>query len=289
MTSFFFGSDGSLRSGWKVLLFVVGAGFCNGAAFDLRLALPPALLGPWLPAPWFSFLAFLILTWLFLREEGEPLASVGLCLDGAWAGRFLLGALAGAGLIALMALPGLLAGGFHLARNPATGLGTLGAGTWLYLAVAFSEELLFRGYPFQRLERGLGPWPTQVLVALAFAWVHWGNPGMSGATRAWASLNLAIAGFLLGLCYFRTRSLALPIGLHLGWNLAQGTILGFAVSGLAGAGWWKPVFHHARPPWLTGGSFGLEASLPCTLVGTVACLVVLALPARPRERPEPRP
>jgi len=274
MDSVFYGSDGTLRNGWKAVLFVVGAGICNGAAATFRMALPwPELAAPWLPAPWFSFAAFLCLTWAFLQYEGRSLGSVGLRLDRRWGREFLLGALAGCGLILLMACPGLLAGSFHLARNPRAGLGRLLAGLWLYLAVAFSEELLFRGYLFQRLERGLGRWPTQVLIAILFAGVHWRNPGMVGATRVWASLNIALAAILLGLCYLRTRSLAMPIGLHLGWNWAQGMVLGFGVSGMASSGWWTPVFH-GRAVWLTGGRFGLEASLPCAIVAAAACLAL---------------
>jgi membrane protease YdiL (CAAX protease family) len=273
METAFFGSDG-LRNGWKALLFLAGAVFCNGAAFTLRLALPGLGNGtPWLPLPWFSFLAFLFLTWLFLHEEGQPLASVGLGLDRRWFRQFLQGLLAGGGLIGLMVLAVVLAGGCHLARNPGAGAGTLLADGWLYLAVALSEELLFRGYLFQRLERGLGTRPTLALVALLFAAAHLGNPGMTGATRVWASLDIAIAGLLLGLCYLRTRSLALPMGLHLGWNWTQGALLGFGVSGLPGGGWWTPVLHRG-PVWVTGGTFGLEASLPCAVVGILACGVL---------------
>jgi hypothetical protein len=123
-----------------------------------------------------------------------------------------------------------------------------------------------RGYPFQRLVEGAGPWVGQLVFAALFALMHWGNPGMHGATRAWATVNIALAALLLGFCYLRTRSLALPIGVHLGWNWAQGSLLGFGVSGTTDIkGAWMPVFH-GRPEWLTGGAFGLEASAICTLV-----------------------
>jgi hypothetical protein len=83
-----------------------------------------------------------------------------------------------------------------------------------------------------------------------------------------------LAAILLGLCYLRTRSLALPIGLHLGWNWAQGSLLGFGVSGTTEVqGLWRPVFH-GRPEWLTGGAFGLEASLPCALVCGLAIFLL---------------
>ena len=277
--SLFHGTGGDLRNGWKALFFLLGAGICNGAAFAFRRELPWLGAVTWLPAPWFSFAALLCLTWIFLALEGRPLGAVGLRLDRRWGREFLLGALAGSGLIGLMAFGGYLGGGFHLARNPQAGLGSLLAGAWLYLAVAFSEELLFRGYLFQRLRAGIGAWPTQGLLALLFAAAHWGNPGMAGATRAWATCTIAVAAVLLGLCYLRTGSLALPIGLHLGWNWTQGTLMGFAVSGLPSTGWWTPVMH-GRALWITGGSFGLEASLPCVVIGIAACLALAARPGR---------
>jgi membrane protease YdiL (CAAX protease family) len=273
MDNLFFGSEG-LRNGWKALGFALGAGICNGAAYSFRQALPwPGTTARWLPAPWFSFAAFLCLSWVFLELEGRSLAHLGLRLDRRWARQFLLGALAGIALIGLMALPGYLGGSFHLVRNPKAGAASLLASAWLYLAVAFSEELLFRGYLFQRLRQGMGAWPTQVLMALAFAGVHWSNPGLNAATRPWASLDIAIAAILLGLCYLRTGSLAMPIGLHLGWNWAQGALLGFPVSGLHSLGWWRPVAH-GHTIWLTGGGFGLEASLPCALAAAAACLIL---------------
>jgi hypothetical protein len=104
--------------------------------------------------------------------------------------------------------------------------------------------------------------------------MHWGNPGMHGATKAWATVNIALAALLLGFCYLRTRSLALPIGVHLGWNWAQGSLLGFGVSGTTDIkGAWTPIFH-GRPDWLTGGTFGLEASVICTLVCGVAVVAL---------------
>ena len=280
MAFWFQGPEGTLRSGWKALLFVLGALFCLGAVETLRAGLPGAVQ-PWLPTRWFSAGAVLLLTWGCLNLEGRPLVSVGLRPDARWARQFLAGTLGGCGIMALIAGGAYLGGGFHLARTPGAGPAPLLLGLWLYLAVAFKEELLFRGYLFQRLEQGLGARLATALLALMFAGAHWGNPGMAGPARIWASLNIAIAAVLLSLGYLRTRSLALPIGLHLGWNWTQGVLLGFPVSGTPGAGWWTPV-PQVRPSWVAGGSFGLEASLPCTIVGVVACLVLAwAMPKRP--------
>lgn len=99
------------------------------------------------------------------------------------------------------------------------------------------EELLFRGFVFQRMVDGIGPWPALVAMAVLFALAHWGNPGTDGATRAWATIDTALGAILLGLAYLRTGRLALPIGIHFGWNWAQGALLGFDASGLDQAGW----------------------------------------------------
>jgi membrane protease YdiL (CAAX protease family) len=169
------------------------------------------------------------------------------------------------GFLLMVAVASLIRGldGFHWVWRG--GLSSLASGFWLFLMVALREELFFRGYAFQRLLDGTSEWLALGLASLYFAYAHWNNPGMVGTLRIWASLNIAFVGVLLGLCYLKTRSLALPMGLHLGWNWTQGSLLGFGVSGLQTGSLLAPVFHE-RPLWLTGGAFGLEASLPCALL-----------------------
>jgi hypothetical protein len=61
----------------------------------------------------------------------------------------------------------------------------------------------------------------------------------------------------------------MPIGIHFMANWVQGTLLGFGVSGNDEAGILKPHFTSTND-WLTGGTFGLEASLP----GLITLLVI---------------
>ena len=84
------------------------------------------------------------------------------------------------------------------------------------------------------------------------------------------------AGLLLGLAYALTDHLWLPIGLHAGWNLAEGTIFGTQVSGHEAT---DAMLHGilTGPPALTGGSFGPEASYVAIVV-CVAASAVLAVP-----------
>ena len=88
-----------------------------------------------------------------------------------------------------------------------------------------------------------------------------------------ATISLAVGAVLFGLAYLRTRSLALPIGLHLGWNWSQGHLLGLGVSGHDQAGWWRPVFT-GQPEWLTGGAFGPEASIFSPLVSLLMIVLL---------------
>lgn len=272
MPAILFDDQHRVRNGWKVAGYFACAAalfFITGVAYGMiPRALRAAGAGPWL-----EFLVFLGAAWACLRLEDEPLASIGYKLDRRWGREMVLGTLGGFALMGVTALVVLALGGFHWTRTPGVGFAALGKGLLLYLGVGFAEETGFRGYAFQRLIRGLGVPAAQVLFALFFALVHWGNPGMSGATRIWATVNIALAAILLGLAYLRTGSLALPVGIHLGWNWTQGVLLGFGVSGNAEAGWWTPVFH-GRPEWLTGGAFGLEASLPCVLVCGAAILLL---------------
>jgi uncharacterized protein len=185
-------------------------------------------------------------------------------LGGGFALRGLSGgALAGAALFALVYLALWAAG----AASSAGFNGFAGLGRALGVAIesATGEEILFRGVLFRRLEGALGTTLALALSAIAFALVHVGNAGAS-----WIS-TLAIAlesGVLLGIAYAATRSLWLPIGLHFGWNFTEGGIFGAAVSGGQYQG--LIALRLSGPPWLTGGAFGPEASLPAIIVALCA-------------------
>lgn len=237
---------------------------------------------PWLPAEWVEAALVLGLSLIFLAGWPTPLHELGLRLDQRWARQFGLGALGGVGLIGTMALVLVLTGDCTFGLDPTATVSRFLTGTWLYLAVAANEELLFRGYGFQQLATGATSWVAQVVFAALFAAVHLANPGITGETRVWAMADIGIAGLLLGQAYLRTRSLALPMGLHFGWNWAQGTLLGIPVSGTAPEGLLTATLRPG-PVWRTGGAFGLEATLACALVAGAAYLVLVLLPRRPSE------
>jgi len=142
----------------------------------------------------------------------------------------------------------------------------------VYLPAVFHEELLFRGYPFQKIWRShrLG---AVLFSSFVFAALHAGNNAFSPLAMA----NLFLAGILLALAYARYERLWFPIGIHLGWNLLSGPILGYNVSGYVSGGSILRTVGRGVP-WLTGGLFGIEGSVWIVTVELAG--IALLLPRR---------
>ena len=142
---------------------------------------------------------------------------------------------------------------------------------------------MLRGYTFQALEEQWGGAAATVVTALIFGALHSVNPD-----SGWASFwGIVMSGILFSVAYLTTRRLWLPIGLHVAWNLFEGPILGFPVSGLdlpsvlttriTGSAMW------------TGGAFGPEAGLLGVLAcATGAVLLLAAERRRASKQGEPR-
>jgi Archaeal/vacuolar-type H+-ATPase subunit I len=133
------------------------------------------------------------------------------------------------------------------------------------------EELLFRGGIYRITEDMFGTGAALLISGGLFGLLHLANPH---ATLI-AGIAIAVeAGILLGAAYAATRNLWLPIGIHIGWNFAEGGIFGAAVSGgMGGRGLLTIPLH--GPDWLTGGAFGPEASAVTIAVCTAAGLFFL--------------
>jgi uncharacterized protein len=135
-----------------------------------------------------------------------------------------------------------------------------------FLCVGISEETVFRGYQLKNAAEGLnyaslGPrgaillaW---VLSSVFFAVLHADNPNATPVS----TLNIALAGLMLGFGYVLTGELAIPIGLHITWNFFQGAVYGFPVSGFGSFGATLLSTEQGGPTLWTGGTFGPEGGL----------------------------
>jgi membrane protease YdiL (CAAX protease family) len=263
---------GQLRNGWWIFLFL-GIFLASQWVYHpvskalQQIGAHKEWLAP-LPAVF-----VLLVTWICMRLRRQALSGVGLRLDAAWLRQGLGGIAFGAAQMLAVAGSIFLAGGVRFELDPAHGFAALAYGAWFFAWVAVLEELLFRGFVFQRLVDGIGAPTALLLMASLFALAHWGNPGMAGSTVVVATIDNALGAILLGLAWLRTGSLALPIGIHFGWNWTQGSLLGFDVSGLAQSGWLLPHLLD-KPQWFTGGAFGPEASVFSVLVDAMAVLML---------------
>jgi membrane protease YdiL (CAAX protease family) len=146
----------------------------------------------------------------------------------------------------------------------------LGFVMW-FLTLAFSalwEELLFRSLMLSGLVVMVrNHWLAVIVMAVFFGVVHAGNPHAS----ALSVLGNALGGLMYGLAFLGSGRIWLPAGLHFAWNLFQGPLLGFPVSGLdmGGLVQQSPI----GSDLVTGGSYGPEAGL----VGMAFRFVAIAL------------
>jgi membrane protease YdiL (CAAX protease family) len=274
---FFINHVGRLRSGWRLLLFVFALltiNFLLATGLRIFYALgheyfPPTSHG--------AFIADVIYRLTLLISalgagyvctrflEGLPWRALGLTFHVHWLRDLLIGSAVGIASLSLAAAVATAAGGLRFTASGTQMLmqvgKTLVSSALLFIVAGLAEEAMFRGYPLQTLSRARLAWFGVFLTSVPFAMVHLWNPNAGPGPFA----NTALAGVWLALAYLRTRSLWFPLGIHWAWNWALGSLFGLPVSGL------KIVSHpllqgnDLGPAWLTGGSYGIEGGVACTL------------------------
>ena len=146
----------------------------------------------------------------------------------------------------------------------------------------FMEELLFRGILFRWIEEFAGSWFALAMTSALFGLAHMFNPNAT----ALSSFAIAIeAGVLLGGAYMLTRNLWMAIGLHAAWNFTQGWIFDVPVSGTDQNGLVEARL--SGPELLSGGAFGLEASVIAMVVATTIGVALVWLAVKQGELVRP--
>lgn len=207
---------------------------------------------------------------LVLRWRNLPLSLLGMSLRGR--GKDLL---AGLGIAVLLYAVGfgtsLLMGTVEIASVewvPRDLLGTL----LFFLLVAVTEEVMLRGFVLGRmLSAGMNRFVALFLSSALFSAMHLFNPNFA----LLPFVNILLAGCLLGASFLYTRNLCFPVVLHWFWNWLQGPVLGYEVSGMD-SGETLLTLRLTGSDLLTGGSFGFEGSLLCTVLLVVGTLAIVA-------------
>ncbi|MGP6169593.1 CPBP family intramembrane glutamic endopeptidase [Microbacterium sp. A196] len=196
------------------------------------------------------------------------------------AGReFLLGGAVGAFFIIASVMIVAALGGYTVQWHPVDVFTTVMLAVAVNLGAAVIEELVFRGLALQVFEKYVGPWVAIAVTALLFGGAHMLNPGAS----LWSGFAITVeAGVLIGAAFVWRRNLWFAIGLHFVWNTVQ-SLFGIPVSGHRNPGLFETTVH--GDDWLTGGGFGVEASVVSVGLSLVLSTLMIVA-ARRRIRAE---
>ncbi|MFH8975265.1 lysostaphin resistance A-like protein [Streptomyces sp. NPDC017890] len=158
---------------------------------------------------------------------------------------------------------------FSFDERPGNGLSIVASMAAMQVGAAVTEELLFRGLALQALEKMCGSWAALAITAALFGGLHAANPGAT----LWSSTAIAVeAGVLLGAAFLWKRNIWFVVGLHFAWNTALG-LIGIPVSGHASEGLMTTT--PTGPDLVTGGDFGLEASIVPVIISLLIAIPML--------------
>ena len=193
-------------------------GFGPAGVVAILVILTSLLLGgnPFIPVA-----AILVLIWAC--QSRTPWRDLGFCRPRSWTASLVIGLAFGISFKFVMkaiVMPLLGADpvnqAFHyLAGNRAALPGAI----WMMIVVAgFGEEVVFRGYLFERLGKLLGSalWTKPFIVlltAVGFGLAHYSNQRLAGVEQA------AIVGLVFGAIFARTRRLWMLMTAHAAFDL----------------------------------------------------------------------
>jgi len=288
MKTIFFGDDGRIRSGWRALIFLITFGllafvaifastillsqipFGGSAAGYLPLMIPFAV----------SAIIAIVLGWLFGKLfEDLPFSALGISFTGRWALDLLFGSFIGGVALASAVLIAVMGGGMSISINHESGVTAVVASLWttfiIFAVGALSEETLFRGYLLQTFVRSRVALVGVVFTSMLFSAAHNNNPSAN-----WVStVNTLLAGIWFGIAYLKFRNIWFPLGIHLMWNFLQGPVFGINVSGLSEFSP-DPIMRATDkgPAILTGGTYGIEGGIACTIAIVISIGLIYVLP-----------
>lgn len=174
-----------------------------------------------------GIIILLILTWLILRiVEKQNLSALGFLPPVRNLLQLSIGFIFAAVVCTLLQL--LDGSIIHLhwtLRSNLTGSEIVNYFWWNVKSVMF-EELIFRGGLLYIAIRRFGVKAGILLSTICFGIYHWFSYGILGNVVSMIIVfsMTALVGLVLAYAFSKTKSMALPIGLHLGWNFTVNAI-----------------------------------------------------------------
>ncbi|QDN95043.1 CPBP family intramembrane metalloprotease [Streptomyces sp. RLB3-17] len=246
--------------GW-MLTGMVGVGLVSGLTAT----------GPG-PVPVLGAVAAVAVYWVVMcRVAGRSTSEIARQGAGREA---LRGGAVGLGFVLVSALLITAFGGYSFSWAGNGFFSVVWSAAMVQAGAAVTEELMFRGFALQALEQRWGSRAAIVITGLFFGVAHLGAPGAG----VWSALAIALeAGVMLGVAFLWRRNIWFVAGLHFTWNTAE-QLLGIPVSGHTPKGLFTVDTHGSA--LLSGGTFGLEASIVPVLIGVLLTVRMFVLAGR---------
>ena len=147
-----------------------------------------------------------------------------------------------------------------------------------------AEELVCRGYLYQRLCRRYHPVIAILGNSLLFGLLHVMNPGVTPESI----LDIFVTGIMMSLLVYYFDSLWCAMAVHTMWNFTQNIIFGLPNSGLVVPySIFKLDAASARDGLFYTVNFGVEGSWGSIAVMAVGCVVLIIIGTVRHLRPEP--
>lgn len=182
------------------------------------------------------------LTLLFLRLERMRPEQIGLVPDSNSFLRTVIGFMIGSIMAALLPCMLLITGHIKFVfTTEGMSFVSVGSALILYLLFSCREQLAFHAYPLFGLNKAIGMWAAQIIIATIFILEH-----KAGGNTWTNALSAGLGSMLFGMATLSTKGLAMPIGIHAAWNFTQ-SMLGFKneepgfLKGVIEKGYEKPV------------------------------------------------
>lgn len=223
----------------------------------------------------FSTISLIIICLLYTRwVEVRSLHSIGITKK-RFITNYSIGLLIGfcmlSALVALLVISGQLTFySISFGQLPLIFLFFLG-----YIVQGASEEFLCRGILMTAISARNGVPLGILLNSILFGLLHFFNPGFS----LLPFLNIVLVGVFFSIFSYVNDNIIGACAIHSMWNFAQGNIYGISVSGNTLTPSLLKI-DVLKESLLSGGSFGAEGGLICTVVLIISISLIVFMPKK---------
>ncbi|MEG0308757.1 MAG: CPBP family intramembrane glutamic endopeptidase [Clostridium sp.] len=221
----------------------------------------------------FGTAALIVLCILYCKFiEKRSLRSMGLIKNGAIK-EYGVGLLVGFVMFSAVVLILLLSGELSFVKVTLSSLPIIIIYFFGFMVQGASEEFLCRGFLLNSIAAKNGIILAIILNSSLFGLLHIFNAGFSIVPL----INIILVGIFFSVYAYSTDNIIGVCAIHSMWNFAQGNLYGISVSGIKID---SSIFKidSFSSSLLSGGTFGAEGGLACTIVLVISILLVIFIP-----------